>query len=173
MPLLPGRYRVDVLARDIESGAASLQHVGFEVPRFGSDLASSSLILASVLEQVFDLPASWQFVIGDKRVIPNLTGTYHRGAPVGIYMQIYNAGIDQTTLQPSVDVQYALLKDGKELLRQVEDWRGTSTAGERLTLARMIDSRGLNPGDYEIEVRARDRVSEQSLVQKARFTIVK
>ena len=173
VPLAPGRYRVDLLVRDLESGAASLQHVGFEVPKFGVNLISSSLILAALLEQVADLPASRQFVIGDKKVIPNLTAEYHRGASIGIYMQIYNAGIDQTTLRPSVDVEYALIKEGKEVGKLVEDWRGTSSAGERLTLARLIDSRGLNPGDYSIEVRARDRVRGQALVQKAKFRIVK
>jgi GWxTD domain-containing protein len=173
VPLVPGRYRVDLLVRDIESGAASLQRVGFEVPKFGVNLTSSSLILATVLEQVSDVPASRQFVIGDKKVIPNLTAEYHRGAPIGVYMQIYNAGIDQTTLRPSVDVEYALLKDGREVGKQVEDWRGITTNGDRLTLARLIDSRGLNQGDYAIEVRARDRVSGAALVQTANFKIVK
>ncbi len=173
VPLLPGRYRVDLLVRDIESGAASVQRVGFEVPKFGVNLTSSSLILASVLEQISDIPASRQFVIGDKKVIPNLTAEYHRGSPVGVYMQIYNAGIDQTTLRPSVDVEYALIKDGKEVVKQVEDWRGISTTGDRLTLARLIDSRNLNPGDYTIEVRANDRVSGAGLVQKEKFSIVK
>ena len=100
LPLPPGRYKIDLLIRDIESGAASLQHVGFEVPKFGANLASSSLILASVLELVSDLPASRQFMIGDQKVIPNISATFHRGSPVGVYMQIYNAGIDQTTLRP-------------------------------------------------------------------------
>jgi hypothetical protein len=149
-----------------------MQHVGFEVPRFGADLASSSLVLASVLEHVSDVPSSRQFVIGDKKVIPNLTGNYHRGSPVGVYMQIYNAGIDQTTLRPSVDVEYALMKDGREISKQIEDWRGSSDSGQRLTLARLVDSRGLNPGDYTIEVRVRDRVSGQNLVRSAKFTIV-
>jgi hypothetical protein len=173
VPLLPGRYRVDLLVRDVASGATSLQHIGFEVPKFGVNLTSSSLILASVLEQVSDIPASRQFVIGDKKVIPNLTAEYHPGAPIGVYMQIYNAGIDQTTLRPSVDVEYALIKDGREVGKQIEDWRGTSTNADRLTLARLIDSRGLKPGDYAIEVRARDRVSGAALVQTAKFKIVK
>jgi len=172
VPLAPGRYRIDVLVRDVESGAASLLHAGFQVPKFGSDLASSSLILASVLEQVSDVPASRQFVIGDKKVIPNLTATYHRGSAVGVYMQIYNASIDQTTLRPSVDVEYALVKDGKEIGKQMEDWRGNTDSGQRLTLARLLDSRALVPGEYSIEVRARDRVSGQSLVQSQKFTIV-
>jgi GWxTD domain-containing protein len=173
VPLVPGRYRVDLLVRDVESGAASLQHIGFEVPKFGVNLTSSSLILATVLEQVSDLPASRQFVIGDKKVIPNLTAEYRRGAPIGVYLQIYNAGIDQTTLRPAVDVEYVLLKDGREVGKQVEDWRGTTTNGDRLTLARLIDSRGLNQGDYAIEVRAHDRVSGAALVQTAKFKIVK
>jgi len=171
--LVPGRYRVDLLVRDVESGAASLQHVGFVVPKFGVNLTASSLILASVLEQVSDVPGSRQFVIGDKRVIPNLTAEYHRGSPIGVYLQIYNAGIDQTTLRPAVDVEYALIKDGKEVGKQVEDWRGTNTTADRITLARLIDSRGLLPGDYAIEVRANDRVSGAALAQKAMFRIVK
>jgi GWxTD domain-containing protein len=172
LPMLPGRYRIDLFVRDVESGAASMQHVGFEVPRFGAELASSSLVLASVLEHVSDVPSSRQFVIGDKKVIPNLTGRFHRGSPVGVYMQIYNAGIDQTTLRPSVDVEYALTKEGKEISKQIEDWRGNSDSGQRLTLARLVDSRGLSSGDYVIEVHVRDRVSGQNLVQSAKFTVV-
>src|SRR5207245_2416899 len=170
--LTPGHYKLDVLVRDVRTGAAGVRHTGFIVPKYSSSLATSSLILASVLERVTDETASRQFIIGDKKVIPNLTGTYHRGAPVGIYMQIYNAGIDQTTLRPSVDVEYALIKDGKEISKAPEDWRGNSEAGQLLTLARLLDSRRLNSGDYSIEVRVRDRVSGQSLVQTAKFTIL-
>jgi GWxTD domain-containing protein len=171
--LAPGRYRVDVLVRDTESGLAALRHIGFEVPKFGTELTSSSLILASVLEQVSDVPASRQFVIGDRKVIPNLTGMFHRGAPIGIYLQLYNAGIDQTTLRPSVNVEYALIRDGKEVGTQVEDWHGIKVTGDRVTLARLIDSARLFPGDYQVEVRAQDRVTGRNLVKTGKFTIVK
>jgi len=97
---------------------------------------------------------------------------YQKGQPVGVYLQVYNAGIDQTTLRPSVDVEYALLKDGKELGKQAEDWRGMSDSGQRLTLARLIDTRQLAPGEYELAVRIRDRVSGQALTPSAKFTVV-
>ncbi len=87
-------------------------------------------------------------------------------------MQVYNAGIDQTTLRPSVDVEYALLKDGKELGKQVEDWRGMSDSGQRLTLARLIDSSQLAPGEYELAIRIRDRVSGQTLSPSSKFSVV-
>src|SRR5436309_4801264 len=171
--LAPGHYRVDVIVRDITSGATGVRHVGFEVPKYDtSKLSTSTLVLAAKLEGLGDQPAVGMFTIGNVKVIPNVSSTFHRGSPVGLYMQIYNAGIDQTTLRPSVDVEYALMKDGKELGKQMEDWRGNSDSGQRLTLAKLIDSRGMAPGDYSIEVRVRDRVSGQSLVQTAKFTVL-
>src|SRR6266487_1208604 len=171
--LTPGHYKVDVIVRDIESGATGVRHWGFDVPKYDTGkLSTSTLIIASRLEALGDQPAVGMFTIGNVKVIPNVSGTYHKGTPIGIYMQIYNAGIDQTTLRPSVDVEYALMKDGKEIFKAPEDWRGNSDAGQRLTLARLLDSRSLNPGDYSMEVRVRDRVSGQSLVQTAKFTVL-
>jgi GWxTD domain-containing protein len=171
--LAPGRYRVDIIVRDVTSGAQGVRHQGFEVPKYDpAKLSTSTLVLAVKLEGLGDQPAVGMFTIGSVKVIPNVSGTFRRGSPVGVYMQIYNAGIDQTTLRPAVDVEYALMKDGKELGKQLEDWRGNSDAGQRLTLSKLIDSRGLTPGDYGVEVRVRDHVSGQSLVQSAKFTIL-
>ncbi len=171
--LAPGTYKVDVIVRDVTSGATGIRHVGFTVPRYDAQkLSTSTLVLAAKLENLIDQPAVGQFVIGQTKVIPNVSAIYRKGQPVGVYLQVYNAGIDQTTLRPSVDVEYALLKDGKELGKQAEDWRGMSDSGQRLTLARLIDTRQLAPGEYELAVRIRDRVSGQSLAPSAKFTVV-
>ncbi len=170
--LAPGTYKVDVIVRDVASGATGVRHIGFTVPKYDPQkLSTSTLVLASKLEDLGDQPAVGQFVIGQQKVIPNVSGVYRRGNPIGVYLQVYNAGIDQTTLRPSVDVEYALLKDGKELGKQTEDWRGMSDAGQRLTLAKLIDSRGLPPGEYELAIRIRDRVSGQALTPTAKFTV--
>jgi GWxTD domain-containing protein len=171
--LAPGTYRIDVMVRDIASGATGVRHFGFQVPKYdNSKLSTSSMILAAKLEKVEDAPTYGQFVIGETKVIPNLTGIYHRGQPVGVYLQLYNAGIDQTTLRPSVDVAYVLLKDGKELMRQPEDWRGVSETPNRVVLTRLLDTKTLAPGDYEVAIQVQDRVLGQSLRQSAKFTLV-
>ncbi|HZT58087.1 MAG TPA: GWxTD domain-containing protein [Pyrinomonadaceae bacterium] len=172
IPLAPGNYKVDMIIRDVNSGAQTVKSIGFEVPKFAPDkLATSSLVLAVKLQSMADqLPS--MFSIGPYKVLPNVSGTYKRGQDVGIYMQVYNAGIDQTTLRPSVDVEYALLKDGKEIFKQAEDWRGISDSGQRLTLARILPTAALAPGDYEIAVRIHDKVSGQSLAPTAKFQIV-
>lgn len=162
-----------MIVRDVVSGATGIRHFGFQVPRYeDGKLATSSMILAAKLESMEGREAVGQFVIGQTKVIPNLTGLYHRRQPLGVYLQLYNAGIDQTTLRPSVDAEYALLKDGKELRRQVEDWQGISDSGQRLTLARLLDIQTLTPGDYEVTIRIHDRVLGQTLVQSAKFTVV-
>jgi hypothetical protein len=171
LPLSPGNYKVDLLVRDINSGATTVKAIGFEVPKFAPDkLATSSLVLAVKLQALNDqLPG--MFSIGPYKVLPNVSGTYKRGQDVGIYMQVYNAGIDQTTLRPSVDVEYVLSKDGKEVFKQAEDWRGLSDSGQRLTLARLLPTSNLAPGEYEVSIRVRDKVSGQSLSPAQRFTV--
>lgn len=172
--LAPGRYRADVIVRDVASGATGIRKLGFQVPRYADGkLAISSMVLAAKLESLQGKLAMGQFVIGQTKVIPNIAGVYHRGQPAGVYLELYNAGIDQTTLRPAVDVEYALSKDGKELQKQVEDWHGISDSGERLILARLIDTRGLTPGDYELTIRIHDRVSGQTLAPAAKFTLAR
>jgi GWxTD domain-containing protein len=171
--LAPGTYKVDVIVRDVASGATGVRHIALPVPKYDPQkLSTSTLVLAAKLENMGDRPAVGQFVIGQAKVIPNVSGMYRRGEPVGVYMQVYNAGIDQTTLRPSVDVEYALMKDGKEVGKQAEDWRGMSDSGQRLTLARLLDTRQLGPGEYELTIRIRDRVSGQALAPAAKFTVM-
>ena len=113
-------------------------------------------------------------MIGNAKVVPNLSGIFQRGQEVGVYLQIYNAGIDQTTLRPAVDVEYVIAKGGKEIFRQKEDWSGLSDSGQRLTLARLLSTAGIPVGEYEIKIVIKDRVGGQALNDEklaAKFTV--
>jgi len=173
--LTPGTYKVNVVVRDVETGNRGLVNMGFTVPRYDEKkLSTSSLILASKLRSTTESDIGGQFVIGNAKVIPNLSGSYKRGQDVGVYLQVYNAGIDQTTLRPAVDVEYVVSKGGKEVLRTAEDWSGLSDSGQRLTLARLLQTDTMALGDYELNIVIRDRVSGQILKDdklKGRFTL--
>ena len=169
----PGHYRLDLLVRDTDSGATGVQHVGFKVPAFPQNkLAASSIVLAAKLEDASATGSGSRFVIGTTKVIPNLSGEFRRGQPVGIYLQVYNAAIDQTTLRPAVDVEYVLLKDDKEIAKQTEDWRQINDAGQRLTLTRLIDTTSLANGDYRLAVRIRDRITGDTIMPTTGFKVV-
>ena len=172
LPLSPGTYKVEVVLRDISSGATGVRKIGFTVPKYDpKQLGTSTLVLASKMEDINTQLDPTTFRIGQHKVIPNLSGIYRRGQPVGLYLQVYNVGTDQTTLRPSVDVQYVLMKDGKEAGKQSEDWKGLADYGQRLTLTRLIDTRNLSAGEYTIEIRIRDRVSGQSVTQSGKFSV--
>ena len=172
--LTPGTYKVDVIVRDVASGNRGIRSIGFTVPRYDdSKLSTSTLVLASTLRSTTESDIGGSFVIGNAKVIPNLGATYKQGQDVGVYMQIYNARIDETTLRPAVDVEYMLMKNGKVLLEQPENWEGLSDAGQRLTIARLLPTGGMTEGDYEIKIKIKDRVSNQTLEPTAKFTIIK
>jgi len=170
--LTPGTYKVDVVVRDVGTGNRGVRSIGFTVPRYNENkLSTSTLILASTLRSTTERDIGGSFVIGSAKVIPNLSGVYKKGQDVGLYLQVYNTGIDQTTLRPAVDVVYVLTKDGKEILNQAENWEGLSDSGQRLTLARMIPTTSLAAGDYELKIKIKDRVSSQTLEPSAKFTV--
>jgi GWxTD domain-containing protein len=174
MILQPGKYRLDLLVRDVYSGALGTEQVAFTVPKLDSTkLQVSSIVLAARLESLKDQAGVNQFAIGRTKVVPNISGVYHAGNPVGVYLQVYNAATDQTTLRPSVDVEYVLRKDGKEIQRQTEDWVGMSEAGQKLTLARLFDTTGLTPGNYDLQVQIHDHVTGQTLTPATSFTLIK
>ena len=172
--LAPGTYKVDVVVRDVVTGNRGIVNQGFTVPRYDEKkLSTSTMILATKLRSTNERDVGAMFVIGGAKVIPNLAGNYKKGQEVGVYLQVYNAGIDQTTLRPAVDVEYVLTRGGKEVLRQAEDWSGLSDSGQRLTLARLLPTDQLELGEYELKVLTKDRVGGQAIENKSKFTITR
>ncbi len=70
VPLAPGRYRLNIAARDTVGGNTTNFEMALEVPRIEDDrLGQSSLILADVLEKVPTKSiGTGQFVIGTSKV---------------------------------------------------------------------------------------------------------
>jgi hypothetical protein len=173
--LPPGTYKVDVAVRDVVTGNKGIVSTGFTVPKYDENkLSTSSLVPASTLRATNEHDIGDRFVIGNAKLIPNLSGVFKQGQPVGVYLQIYNAGTDETTLRPAVDVDYILLRDGKEVKTVKEDWSGLSDSGQRLTLARLLPTERLLPGEYEIKLVIRDktRISKEMVENKGKFTII-
>lgn len=173
--LPPGNYVADIVLRDVTSGRTGVLHHGIQVPRFKEgELSSSSLILADRIEPLHGRLAAGPFVMGNLRVRPNVNSIFKPGNPLGVYMQVYNPGIDQTTLRPAVDVEYVVLRDGKEVLRLTEDGQNglSRFTTQQLTLARLLPVESLQPGTYQLEVRITDHVKQTRVAPKTTFIIL-
>jgi len=104
--LPPGRYKIDVVSRDTVSGKTGILHHSFEVPRYQEkQFATSTLILAASIEPLDNssIPAG-QFIIGRYKVKPFVSGVYKPGQNLALFLQVYDADMDQATLQPALKV---------------------------------------------------------------------
>ncbi len=173
--MAPGRYKVEVIARDTTSGKTGYITQSFVVPRYDdAKLATSSVVLASRIEEAGNRASSPQFIIGKFKVIPNVSNTYRVGQPVEVFLQIYDAQMDQTTLKPSVDGEYIVTREGKEVRRVPLETAGKfyDLTGSQIAIARAIDTTDLPAGTYTLQVRVNDRVAQRTLTPETEFTII-
>jgi len=153
--LAPGIYKIDLKVRDTRSGKADIIRRGFTVPRYAeNELSASTMVLALRLEPLNGRLPSRMFDRGSLKVIPNVgvPPSFRPEQTLGVYMQVYNVAIDQTTLRPGLDVEYLITQQGREVMRLKEDGKDSLSmlGSQQVTLARLIALKGLKPGVYEL-----------------------
>jgi GWxTD domain-containing protein len=175
VPLRPGRYKLSLVLKDDLNGHMGSIEEGITVPSFSEDkgLIHSSLILA---DQIMPLPTNLvgtgMFVIGGTKVRPSVTNKFTRDQTLGIYMQVYNLGIDDKTKKPSLNVQYEVEKDGKTLLDQPEDVKNLKGASQQFTVIKKMALQPLAPGKYTVQIKVTDNVKKQSVSPSATFEVL-
>ena len=98
LPLRPGRYRFDIVVKDVNGDRVGSWSKGVQVPDFADDkLTASSLIVADQMEPVAAKNVgTGSFVIGDTKVRPRVPPsdgkpvTFKRGQKLNFWMQVYN-----------------------------------------------------------------------------------
>ncbi|HVW85982.1 MAG TPA: hypothetical protein VHB50_14935, partial [Bryobacteraceae bacterium] len=177
VPLSPGRYRLNVVAKDVIGGNLNNYEVALDVPHFEEErLASSSLILADTIEK---LPTKsiggGQFAIGDTKVRPRLGDKFSRDEKMGIYLQVYNFQPDEKTQKPNGEITYEIDKAGsnEKILEFTEDVSKIPNASaNQVTVAKLLPLKNIAPGTYTLKVKAVDKRANQTLaVPSANFTV--
>jgi len=181
LPLRPGRYRMDLVLKDVNGDRVGTWSRGIVVPDFGEDrLAASSLILADQMEKV---PAknvgSGNFVIGNTKVRPRVedsTGkpvSFKRDQKVNFWMQVYNLGISDQTKKPSATVEYDIVDvaKNKPIVHSVENTDQMGNVGDQMTLEKSLPLASLDPGLYQITIKVSDNISKQTITPTAKFVI--
>jgi len=173
VPLRPGRYKLTVVVKDDINGHMGSIEIGIQVPHFDEEqLANSSLVLADLIQP---LPTAQvgtgPFVIGGTKVRPSVNQKFTRDQNLGIYMQVYNLGLDPQTNRPSADIQYEIVKDGKALLSQTEQAAKLPNAFQQLTLQKTMPLRALEPGKYTVQIKVTDNIKKQTVSPTATFEL--
>jgi GWxTD domain-containing protein len=181
LPLRPGKYRLDVVVKDVNGDRTGTWNHGVDVPEYNEEkLASSSLILADQMEPV---PAknvgTGNFVIGTTKVRPRVAPSdgkpviFKRNQRLNFWMQVYNLSVDDKTHKPSATVEYDLVDaaTNKAIIHSVEKTEQMGNVGEQVTLQKTLSASSLQPGVYRMNIKVNDNLSKQALDPSVTFSI--
>ncbi len=179
VPLAPGRYRLNIVAKDVISGNINVIEQALDVPHFAEDrLTSSSLILADSIEA---LPpkdiGGIMFAIGDTKVRPRMGATFKTNEKMGVYMQFYNFATspDDKTNKPDGAIELVVSKVGATGAPLVDVTEDLSTMKDvrasQVTVQKRLPLNTLGPGVYTLKVKATDRRANQTVQQEEKFIV--
>jgi len=182
LPLRPGRYRFDVVVKDVNGDRVGTWSHGVLVPEYNEDkLASSSMILADHMEKV---PAksigSGNFVIGQtKFAYPHLEpadgqpAKFKRDQRMNVWMQVYNLQSDDKTKKPSAKIDYEIVNvaSNQAVLHSSETTDTMGNVGDQVTLEKSLALSTFPPGIYRLTVKVDDNVSKQQIAPSVRFAV--
>jgi len=176
VPLMPGTYRLDVVAKDLTAGTQTTYEKSLTVPRLDPDkMTTSSLVLADLIEGVPRRSiGTGPFVIGDTKVRPRMDNTFTRGEKMGIYLKAYNFAPAEGTRKPDATVEYIVTKNGAnetifDYTEDVSQMPDASTS--QVIIEKLLPLRTLDPGKYTIKLKITDKVRNQVATPTEQFTI--
>jgi hypothetical protein len=182
VPLRPGRYRVDIVVKDVNGDRVGTWSRGIMVPEYTEDkLASSSLILADRMEKVATKNVgSGNFVIGEtKLAYPHLDGadgkpaSFKHDQRLSLWMQVYNLQPDEKTKKTSAKIDYEIVNvaNNQPVLHSSESTDSLGNTGDQITLAKSLALNNFAPGVYRLTVKVDDNISKQQIAPSVRFAV--
>ncbi len=182
IPLRPGRYRIDVVVKDVNGDRVGSWSHGVMVPEYNEDkLAASSLILADKMEKVATKNVgAGSFVIGEtKLAYPHLDGadgkpaSFKHDQRMSLWMQVYNLQQDEKTKKSSANIEYEIvnLANNQSVLHSSESTDSMTNVGDQVTLEKSLALNSFPPGLYRLTVKVDDNVSKQQIAPSVRFAV--
>jgi GWxTD domain-containing protein len=177
IPLPPGAYRLNVVAKDPAAGTLNNAESFLDVPRYDEDhLGASSVILADVMQrQPTKGISAGTFVIGPSEVRPRLSETFQRGEEMGIYAEFYNLGMDEKTHKPDATIEYQVVnsRTNQGVFEMAEELGKMENASPSLVVVKkFLPLKQFEPGSYSIKMKVVDRQAKQTLTTPpAKFTV--
>jgi len=92
---------------------------------------------------------------------------------LGIYMQVYNLGVDETSHKPSATVEYRVWQGDKEVFQYTEKTEQMERASSQVTLEKVLPLEQFAPGHYKLEIKVTDNLAKRAITPTADFTVVK
>jgi GWxTD domain-containing protein len=172
IPLPPGRYKLSLLIKDVNSEKMGSQESSFWIPPVSEEgLNTSSLICADVIQPAPENSRGEPFVLGPVKLIPNLNATYPRKYRLGLYLEVYDLDLDRVTGKPSVEVSYLLEGPDRTRIPVGPEYESQFPQGHTMGISKGIPLANLAPGKYRVAVRITDLISQRTCTLESQIEI--
>ena len=160
IPLPPGRYKLRLLLKDVNSGKMGTRESSFWIPQEKDGaLNTSSLICADVIQPATEDLRGTEFVLGPLKVIPNVKGAFQRRHSLGLYLEVYDLDLDAASGKPSVEVSYVLESLDGARISIGPEFESRFPEGHTMAISKAIPLSNVLPGKYRAAVRITDLIS--------------
>jgi GWxTD domain-containing protein len=176
VPLAPGTYRLNIVAKDTVGNTINNYETAVVVPHYDEEqIAASSVILADDLERVpTNSIGTGPFVIRSTKVRPRINDTFKPAETMGIYTEFYNFGMDEKTKKPDGTVTIEVANsDNKTILSTTEQLNTIPNASAFLvTVEKKLPLKSLAPGKYTLRLVVTDKLKNQTISPSTQFTVI-
>ena len=161
-----GRYKLDLVIKDLNSGKAGVRRLALIPPPPRTELGASSVLLSRDVRLLANVAQQDEmFVLGNVHIRPSLDKVFDPSDQFHHYLQVYNAAFDQTTMRPSLKLVYEIRRDGRPVLEAVDD-QGESVqflSSQRIVLIRPFSLNEFEPGPYDIILTVADLIQKSEV----------
>ncbi|MGA2877374.1 MAG: VWA domain-containing protein [Bryobacteraceae bacterium] len=183
--LLPGKYKIKLLARDAETGRIGTYETTFVIPNLNKEVKRipvSSVVLSSqrvdlkdaiynALKRKEQAETANPLVQDGQKLIPSVTRVFSKSRDMYVYLQAYEPGV--TSTQPMV--AFVALYRGPSKVFETSPravTEGLSNSLKTLPLRFDISLGELSPGAYNCQVTVLDPMGQKAAFWQAPIVVV-
>jgi VWFA-related protein len=189
--LLPGKYRIKLLARDDETGRIGTFETVFTIPNLNKEATAvpiSSVVLSSQMaerkEALFDTEKTKDrqtetavnpLVVAGKKIVPSVTRVFNNGRPMYVYLQAYRPQQPENKLPAQPLLGFVSLFSADTKAYETQPIAVTPQPASRLGVTPMsfnLNLQGLAPGEYTCQVTVLDPVTSKATFWRAPVLLV-
>ena len=182
--LLPGKYVIKILARDVETGRMGTFQTNFTIPNLNREekrIPTSSVVLSSQRVPLSDalysvrqkLPADAvnPLVFSGEKLIPSVTRVFTKSRDFYVFLQAYQRAA--TTTQPLV-ASVSFYKDGTKVYETAPQAvvEGLDPKTKAVSLQFTISLEGFPTGRYDCQVSVLDPTSAKATFWRTPIVII-
>ena len=174
LPLAPGIYKLDLIAKDLGSEKIGHLQQRLQLPVKAPDgLSLSSLVLSDMIVPAKGetLPSPFVTALGLK-VYPAQGRRFSPGERLGLYFEVYSFDVDQSRDLADLDISATIVNSRGEELIDGPASNLFSRFSDRVAAALVFPLEDIESGNYTLLLKVEDKIQQRNVRGRVRFKIV-